>query len=35
MQEIFDVAHTRITKITSDDLKARLENSVARRCARI
>jgi hypothetical protein len=31
MQEIFDVAHTRITKIISDDLKARLENSLTRR----
>ena len=31
MEEMFDVAHTRITKIISDDLKAKRENSLTRR----
>jgi predicted HTH transcriptional regulator len=34
MEEVFNVSHRRIRRIISDHLKDKLENSLARRCAR-
>ena len=35
MEEVFNVSHRRIRRIIVDELKARLENSLARRMARL
>ena len=35
IEEVFNVSHRRVRKILSDHLKEKLENSVARRCARL
>ena len=35
MEEVFDVSHRRIRRILSDHLKEKLENSFARRMARL
>jgi predicted HTH transcriptional regulator len=34
MEEVFNVSHRRIRRIISEHLKDKLENSLARRCAR-
>ena len=34
MEEVFNVSHRRIRRIMSEHLKDKLENSLARRCAR-
>tara|TARA_R110002020_G_scaffold2721_3_gene12788 strand:- start:2426 stop:2632 length:207 start_codon:yes stop_codon:yes gene_type:complete len=34
MEEVFNVSHRRIRNIMSEHLKDKLENSLARRCAR-